>query len=93
MAAQVEWSETGEWDNPALAPLVSTLRRTYGDDLIHLATEGTRCIRDVVAASLHRDCGRHEHLRFLTDVHSGCTADPLPFKSDAGKYATRSRRP
>src|SRR5205823_6031715 len=26
MAAQVEWSETGEWDNPALGPLISALR-------------------------------------------------------------------
>ena len=46
----------GEWDNPAHGPLISTLRRTYGDDLIHLATEGTRYIHDVVAQLLDRDC-------------------------------------
>ena len=58
----------GEWDNPAHGPLISTLRRTYGDDLIHLATEGTRYIRDVVAQLLDRDCGEQGHLRFLVDA-------------------------
>ncbi len=68
MTAQIDWSETGEWDNPALGPLISTLLRTYGDDLTHLATEATRYIRDVVAASLHHDCSRYEHLGLLTDA-------------------------
>lgn len=68
MVWQLDQSERGEWDNPALGPLIDTLRIPCGGGVGQAAHRAKGYLRDVVRYALEREPVTFTPLAFVVDA-------------------------